>query len=87
MFRKVSGERPDRVSFLLVPNFSMSAFTAMLEALRLANYTTGRTLYEWEILSRDGDVVEAIFERWSLQIVERVSLEAMLWRASSSEYS
>jgi len=30
MFRKVSGERPDRVSFLLVPNFSMSAFTAML---------------------------------------------------------
>jgi transcriptional regulator GlxA family with amidase domain len=59
MFRKVSGERPDRVSFLLVPNFSMSAFTAMLEAMRLANYTTGRTLYEWEILSRDGDVVEA----------------------------
>jgi transcriptional regulator GlxA family with amidase domain len=31
----------------------------MLEALRLANYTTGRTLYEWEILSRDGDAVEA----------------------------
>jgi transcriptional regulator GlxA family with amidase domain len=59
MFRKVSGERPDRVSFLLVPNFSMSAFTAMLEALRLANYATGRTLYEWEILSRDGDAVEA----------------------------
>lgn len=59
MFRKVSGERPDRVSFLLVPNFSMSAFTAMLEAMRLANYTTGRTLYEWEILSRDGEAVEA----------------------------
>jgi len=59
MFRKASGERPDRVSFLLVPNFSMSAFTAMLEAMRLANYTTGRTLYEWEILSRDGDAVSA----------------------------
>ena len=59
MFRKVSGERPDRISFLLIPNFSMSAFTAMLESLRLANYTTGRTLYEWEILSRDGDPVAA----------------------------
>ncbi|UCH76212.1 MAG: GlxA family transcriptional regulator [Rhodospirillales bacterium] len=59
MFRKVSGERPDRVSFLLIPNFSMSAFTAMLEAMRLANYTSGRTLYEWEVLSRDGDAVEA----------------------------
>ncbi len=59
MFRKVSGERSDRVSFLLVPNFSMSAFTAMIEPMRLANYTTGRTLYEWEILSRDGEPVIA----------------------------
>ena len=59
MFKKVSGERPDRVSFLLIPNFSMSAFTAMLEPMRLANYTTGRTLYEWELLSRDGEPVAA----------------------------
>ena len=59
MFRKVSGDKPDRVSFLLIPNFSMSAFTAMLEPMRLANYSTGRTLYEWEILSRDGAPVTA----------------------------
>ena len=59
MFRKISGERPDRISFLLIPNFSMSAFTAMLESMRLANYTTGRTLYEWEVLSRDGAPVAA----------------------------
>ena len=59
MFKKVSGERPDRVTFLLVPNFSMSAFAAMLEAMRLANYTTGKTLYEWEILSREGEPVVA----------------------------
>jgi len=59
MFKKVSSGRPDRVAFLLVPNFSMAAFTATLEPLRLANYTTGNTLYEWEILSRDGDAVSA----------------------------
>jgi len=59
MFRKVSGEKPDRVSFLLIPNFSMSAFTAMLEPMRLANYSTGRTVYEWEIISRDGEPVAA----------------------------
>jgi len=59
MFRKVSGERPDRISFLVIPNFSMSAFTAMLEPMRLANYTTGRKLYEWEIISRDGEPVAA----------------------------
>jgi AraC family carnitine catabolism transcriptional activator len=59
MFRKVSGDKPDRVSFLMIPNFSMSAFTAMLEPMRLANYSSGRTLYEWEIFSRDGDPVTA----------------------------
>lgn len=59
MFKKVSGDKPDRVSFLVIPNFSMSAFTAMLEPMRLANYSTGRTLYEWEILSRNGEPVAA----------------------------
>lgn len=59
MFKKVSGDKPDRVSFLVIPNFSMSAFTAMLEPMRLANYSTGRTLYEWEILSREGEPVAA----------------------------
>ena len=59
MFRKVSGDKADRVAFLLIPNFSMSAFTAMLEPMRLANYSTGQTLYEWEILSRNGEPVAA----------------------------
>ncbi len=59
MFKKVSGDKADRVSFLLIPNFSMSAFTAMLEPMRLANYSTGRTVYDWEILSRDGQPVMA----------------------------
>jgi len=59
MFKKTSSGRADRVAFLVVPNFSMAAFTATIEPLRLANYTTGSTLYEWEILSRDGGAVTA----------------------------
>lgn len=59
MFKQVSGDRPDRVSILLVSNFSMAAFSAVIEPMRLANYTTGATLYEWEILSRDGELVTA----------------------------
>ncbi len=59
MFKRVSGSRPDRVAFLLLPNFSMAAFTATIEPMRLANYSTGETLYEWEILSRDGQPVAA----------------------------
>ncbi len=59
MFKIVSGEKPDRVSFLLIPDFSMAAFSAAIEPLRLANYATGKTLYEWEILSREGEPVAA----------------------------
>lgn len=59
MFKQVSGDRADRVSILLVSNFSMAAFSAVVEPMRLANYTTGATLYEWEILSRDGELVTA----------------------------
>jgi AraC family transcriptional regulator, glycine betaine-responsive activator len=43
-----------RIGFFLVPNFSMIAFTSAIEPFRLANYATGRTLYEWRLFSADG---------------------------------
>ena len=46
-------------SFLLVPEYSMIAFSAALEALRMANQLSGRTLYRWEVLSYDGAPVAA----------------------------
>ena len=36
---------PETVGFLLIPRFSMIAFTAALEPLRLANHISGRELY------------------------------------------
>ena len=47
-------DAPHRFGFLLVPNFSMAAFTNAIEPLRIANRLSGRALYEWEILSVDG---------------------------------
>ncbi|MGQ9364932.1 GlxA family transcriptional regulator [Azospirillum sp. ST 5-10] len=44
----------ETVGFLLVPDFSMIAFAAAVEPLRLANHVSGRTLYRWVLLSRDG---------------------------------
>lgn len=58
MFKSVGGG-PDRLTLVLIPNFSMIAFTSVVEPLRLANYVSGKTLYEWEIASRDGDSVVA----------------------------
>jgi transcriptional regulator GlxA family with amidase domain len=47
------------IGFMLVHHFSMIAFTAAIEPLRLANRVTGRLLYEWRLYSDDGGVVEA----------------------------
>ncbi|MFD1625404.1 GlxA family transcriptional regulator [Azospirillum griseum] len=49
----------ETIGFLLVPDFSMIAFTASVEPLRLANHISGRTLYRWVLLSRDGGAERA----------------------------
>ncbi len=50
---------PQRLAFVLVPRFSMIAFTAAVEPLRLANRAAGKTLYDWKIYSVDGGPVIA----------------------------
>ena len=45
---------PEIVAFLLVPNFTMIAFSSALEPLRIANRMSGKELYKWVILSKDG---------------------------------
>lgn len=48
---------PERVTFLLLPNLSMLAFTSAIEPLRIANQLTGKALYEWRTVSEDGQPV------------------------------
>jgi AraC family transcriptional regulator, glycine betaine-responsive activator len=50
-------ERKTVIGFLLVPQFSMIAFTSAIEPLRLANRVAERVLYEWRLLSGDGEPV------------------------------
>ena len=38
---------PDHFGFLLVPNYSMLAFTSAVEPLRMANRATQKSLYKW----------------------------------------
>jgi len=52
-------ELPQRIGLILVPNFSMIAFSAAVETLRLANRTSGRALYQWSLISVDGQPVKA----------------------------
>jgi len=41
----------ERIGFLLVPDFSLIAFASAIEPLRLANRTSNRDLYRYELLS------------------------------------
>lgn len=50
---------PTQYGFLIVPGFSMIAFAAAIDALRLANRVSGKTLYTWETLSPEGKPVMA----------------------------
>ncbi|MGV2861125.1 GlxA family transcriptional regulator [Achromobacter sp. ESBL13] len=45
--------------FLLLPNFSMIAFSGAVEVLRMANYVSRRELYRWSVMTLDGAAVHA----------------------------
>jgi transcriptional regulator GlxA family with amidase domain len=48
-----------QIAFLLVPQFSMMAFSAAIEPLRSANRMSESQLFEWQLLSVDGKEVMA----------------------------
>lgn len=48
---------PARVVFLLLPKFSLLAFSSALDVLRIANQLASRRLFEWQVLSVDGGPV------------------------------
>ncbi|MBS0254701.1 MAG: GlxA family transcriptional regulator [Proteobacteria bacterium] len=50
---------PRRFTFLLMPEFSMIAFTSAIEPLRVANRMSGQLLYHWRTASLTGAAVTA----------------------------
>jgi len=50
-------EAPERVAFILLPSFSMIAFTSIVEPMRLANKISGKNLFEWCEHSKNGTSV------------------------------
>lgn len=59
MFDGKAATTPQNVAFLLLPDFSMMAFTSSVEPLRAANRLSGRKLYHWHILTHDGQPTKA----------------------------
>ena len=57
MSEKVTPISPRRIGFLVVPSFSLIAFSSALEPLRMANRLRGEKLYEWRVLGLEGTPV------------------------------
>jgi len=51
--------KPDHFGFLLVPNYSMIAFSLAVEALRMANRAAEKKLYTWSVYTLDGQTLKA----------------------------
>lgn len=52
-------QSPLRFGFLLLPKYSMIAVTSAIETLRMANRLSEETLYEWPVITLDGEPVPA----------------------------
>ena len=52
-------EAQQTISFLLLPQFSMLAFSSAVEPLRAANRLSGENLYNWSILTADGQPIDS----------------------------
>ncbi|MBM3597728.1 MAG: GlxA family transcriptional regulator [Alphaproteobacteria bacterium] len=59
MFAGAPAKLPQDIGFYLVPQFSMMGFAAAIEPLRSANRMSGKQLYRWRLISRDGKPVLA----------------------------
>jgi AraC family carnitine catabolism transcriptional activator len=56
---KIDGTDSHTFGFLLLPEFPLYALVPAIEALRIANQSRGRALYEWRLVSVDGNPVSA----------------------------
>ena len=70
-----------RVAFVLLPRFNMMALTSTIEPLRIANYISTSTLYEWAFLSVAGGTVTGsnamALETAPIRTAEREDMDAL----------
>ncbi len=59
MFGEAPRTLPYHLAFIVVPQVTQIALVAAVEALRLANRASGKTLYSWSLLSLEGERVQA----------------------------
>lgn len=59
MFGNAPRELPLTTAIVLTPSFSMIALTSAVEPMRMANRLSGKMLYDWRLITVDGEAVQA----------------------------
>lgn len=59
MFGGVNGDKPHKIGFVLLPEFTMIGFSAGVEPFRIANRLAEKSLYACDVYSEDGGPVLA----------------------------
>jgi len=59
MILKKNQEGVFTVSFLLLPEYAMVALLSAIEPMRVANRFAGKEVFRWQLLTEDGDTVDA----------------------------
>ena len=54
ILKPISQNKPDKITILLIPGFSLLPFTSLIEPLRMANRISDKQLYEYQLVSTDG---------------------------------
>ncbi len=53
-------EKPTKhIAFVLMPQFTLLAFSSAIEVLRMANQLAGKELYRWRVYSKDGQPAQS----------------------------
>ncbi len=55
--KPITQSEPDEVTILLISGFSLLSFASLVEPLRMANYITKQSLYNYKLVSVDGTPV------------------------------
>ncbi|MEE8500563.1 MAG: GlxA family transcriptional regulator [Kiloniellales bacterium] len=67
-------QETETFGFLLLPQFSLLAFTSAMEPLRAANRLSGRALYAWHLVSKDG---AAVASSGGIEVLAQDSIDAV----------
>ena len=76
-----SESRPFRVGVYPVPGFALMSYACTVEPLRAANLLSGKDLYDWRVITRDG---HPLASSNGIRLMPDASIEAAMSLLKSS---